>query len=536
MSDPMFRKVGGALVPLKRALTLKERQAVRAIPGAQVDEETGETRGADHAVWTVVQEFGCEGTGPLLPYPLLPLALQRLPRLSPYQLDGLARMRSAYEDGALCHDDVGLGKTPQAIAALCGSDLVKLVLCPAFLRGQWKAEVERWTTEFRGTAERAYVLDPKTRKAKTEPAWHGLLQPGNWVIAFYRDAEEALSLVGSNEYALVVDEAHNLRSLGTKQTEGVLSIATWASARIGLTGDVLVNNIAKLWPVLNIIQPGAFGTFFDFTARYCNGRMGDYGWVVGNPQREDELRRRMSFFAYRRTWDDIPAKQRPFDTRMLTTWVKVEKSHKALRSILVKGIAAVKYAEALADAKMEVIIDALLNDKRAKIPSITFTLLKKHARELREAMGEGLVITGDLPSDSRLAKIARYVKECGLRKRTPMVFATFGAIGEGANLQWAKLVNFAALPFGSDVIRQAFARAARRGNEGIITGRFFVARGTADEYLMELMKTKLKTQLKLAGKSETAKVKMLDALTVSQEEIKNVMARMLERARTEERG
>lgn len=533
----MFRRAGDALIPLKRALTVKERIAVSMVPGAQVDEETGETRGADHTVYAVAKVFGCKGAPRAAPGGYTSAFHKGFKKLSPYQLGGVAHLWNQLQNGALCHDDVGLGKTPQAIAALTGSDLVKLVLVPAYLRSQWRGEIKRWTNEFRsGAPENVHVLNPETKKTKTiEP------KKGDWIVAFYRDATAAYDLIGAQDYALVVDEVHNLRTLTAQQTEEVSGIATWASARIGLTGDVLTNNVAKLYPVLNIVQPGAFGaTPFEFNRRYC-GAFEDPSsghWKLGKPSSEGltELKERMAFFAYRRTWDDVPEKERPFETRMQTVWVKCSRGHSALRSLMAKGIDTVRYAAALADAKMEAVCDAVLNDARAGIPSLTFTHLKKHAVELREVVKEGLVVTGDTyPNpDKRLPAIEAYVKECALRKKTPMVFGDYAAIGEGANLQWAKVVNFAAMPFGSDVIRQAFARAARRGNTGTIVGRLFVARGTADEYLINLVKEKLAVQLKLTGKEETAKVSILNALNFGMEEVKAVMQQMLEDARRAE--
>lgn len=528
----LFRWSGQALLPLRAALTLDERRKVRSIPGAQVDEATGETFGAEHTLATVAEVFGAQGAPRRKGAGVRPVTNAGL---SPYQDWGVAQLERSMKEGSLCHDDVGVGKTPQAIAALAGLPLVKLVLCPGFLRSQWAAEIKRWTKTFRGVEEHVHIVKPVSLVRKSDEP----LTPaaGSWVVAFYREATRALDAISvhhAQPYALIVDEAHNLRSLGTIQTREVKDAATFASARVGLTGDALVNDIPHLYPVLDIIQPGGFGSYYDFIKRYCGAVPDDYSHLkTMEPTHQDELRRRLDHFSYRRTWDDIPASERPFNTMMQTVWVPVREGHRALRSILVKGIGVMQYAESLAEAKMEAVSDAVLNDLRAGIPSVTFALTRAHARQLSHVV-KGLYVSSDIPNATRLEYIARYVRECALKKKPPQVFATYGSIGEGANLQWAKVVNFAALPFGSDVIRQAFARAARRGNSGVITARFFVAKRTADEGLVELIQKKLKMQLTLVGKEESAKVDLISALEVSQGEIDAVMAKMLDAARARE--
>lgn len=529
--NQLFRWSGHALLPLHAALSLEERRKVRAIPGAQVDEQTGETFGSDHVLATVAAVFGAKGNPPSRGND----KVRKYPALSRYQNFGVHWLNRSKAQGALCHDDVGVGKTPQAIAALAGLPIVKLVLCPGFLRPQWSAEIKRWTKIFRGIEEFVHVVKPASLVRKKDPPL--LPSAGSWVVAFYRDAQRAVEAINEHHaqgYAMVIDEVHNLRTLGTQQTSEVKDAAIWASARIGLTGDALVNDISRLYPVLDIVQPGAFGSYYDFIRRYAGAIQDDFShWKPNGESNVDELRRRLEFFSYRRTWDDIPAEERPFDTMMQTVWVPVKGGHKALRSLLVKGIETVAYANALADAKLETISDAMLNDSRAGIPSLTFTFTKKQAAELAHVV-HGLYISGEIDQSRRLKIVADYVAECALRKRTPMVFATFGAIGEGANLQWAKIVNFAAIPFGSDVVRQAFARAARRGNTGTVTARFFVARGTADEHLIQLIQKKAKLQLAVAGKQESAKLDLISALEFSQAEIDGVMTKMLEKAREEE--
>lgn len=548
----MFRREGDALLPRKRALTKLECQRVLAVPGAKVDFDTGETTGQDHALWAVARTFGCEGMDGTLP----PFSTKEPIRkqLAPFQKAGALFLSEHAEDGALCHDDMGLGKTVQAIAAAGMYPWVrnsKLVLCPAFLRSQWVGEIRKWVKTFEEKAPPIYTLLPGNRvSVEGVPGTVELKScapaEGSWVVAYYHDAEDAMKLAidaSSEGYLLIFDEAHNLRGYKTERTESVHAASTFAAGRIALTGDLLVNDAAKLHPVLDLIQPGAFAGYKVFARRYASGTENEEGYfTAGKLSNEDELRGRLKHFAYRRTWDDIPSAERPFETKMQTIWVDVPKGHRAMASMLVKGVQLMSYAHALADAKMEATLNILRNDALAGIPSLTFTLTKKHATELVEALRDKnvqpLLIHSEVKggdSKKRLSTIEQYVLRERASKRVPMVVATLQSLKEGANLQWAKCVNFAALAYAPDEMRQGLARAARMGNSGTITVRFFVAKGTGDQYFVDLMKHKLTEQMALAGKKESAKSQLEAALSFTRQDIDTVLQRMLEAAKRKEK-
>ena len=64
-----------------------------------------------------------------------------------FQLDGIARLLGS--DAVLLADEMGLGKTIQAIAALrilahCGEARSALVVAPAGLLLQWRAQLRAW--------------------------------------------------------------------------------------------------------------------------------------------------------------------------------------------------------------------------------------------------------------------------------------------------------------------------------------------------------------------------------------------------------
>ena len=67
-------------------------------------------------------------------------------RLLPYQQAGIESIVGLFGGRVLLGDEMGLGKTLQAIAvALYYNLFPMLVVCPSYLRLNWKKEIEKWT-------------------------------------------------------------------------------------------------------------------------------------------------------------------------------------------------------------------------------------------------------------------------------------------------------------------------------------------------------------------------------------------------------
>jgi len=81
---------------------------------------------------------------------LLARAMERAPRLrllQPFQRDGVRRVLQL-RGRCLLADEMGCGKTPQALAVLAAyEEWPVLVVCPASMRLAWAEEMERWLPE-----------------------------------------------------------------------------------------------------------------------------------------------------------------------------------------------------------------------------------------------------------------------------------------------------------------------------------------------------------------------------------------------------
>ncbi len=166
--------------------------------------------------------------------------------LYPYQAEGvsfLARRRSA-----LLADDMGLGKTVQTIVAmrtLLGSGHVTraLVVCPAGLKTNWKAEFDTWAPEIAAT-----VVQGNAEQRRGQ--WNG---PAHVLIANYELMRNDLELMPAGPLDLIVlDEAQRIKNSETftsKAIKGIPRKASWC-----LTGTPIENGLSDLASIVEFLD------------------------------------------------------------------------------------------------------------------------------------------------------------------------------------------------------------------------------------------------------------------------------------------
>lgn len=530
------------LVPRKnKSKIIKRAFAIAsAIPGAKVNMEDGEVMGGPGALAACLEAAGQE-----LPEGLswgVEIVKQRKREkalgwdcLAKFQREGARFMSQRIDHGVLNNDDMGLGKTVQSIATFCSldQDVKKIILCPAFLRPQWKEEIERWAPKLGGGGAEVQIIWPKSDRRSTK----GLNPNAEWVIAYYSDAERAMEFVGYDPYFLLVDEVHNLRGLGSKRYEEVEAISVLAQGRIGLTASETYNAIASMWQIYNIVSPGHWGPRGTFLRRHAGAYLNEFNGLE-LPKGEDgehriyhvdELNKRRGLHGFRRIKEDV-WDQLPFDTKFQVVWLDPPfGAGDSIKGAMMGGIQD-RYAhlERVSMFKVPSVVELVRGDTDAGLPSLTFTYLKKQALALANDLKGALLVTGDSTSAAqRLSKINAYVARCKQEKRAPHVVATMDALSEGVNAQWAKVVNFAALDHKPDKLRQCLARAARMGQEGTVTVRIIACRSTIDEHIAHCARETLRAQFRLDGRKEKGKGDLEDAL--SPPGLKDALATIYER-------
>lgn len=214
-------------------------------------------------------------------------APMELSQLFPYQVEGARFL--ATKGRALLADDMGLGKSAQAIAA---ADAVKavtaLVICPASVIENWRREIARFAKR-----ECAWLVVSYDKAVRSPPE-------GQWDV-------------------LILDEAHYLKTRTAKRTKAIFGekcdgaggLVERARHVFLLTGTPTPNNPSEMWPMLRAVMPGAIAgaskplSYWQFINRYCLLRDNGFGAEIVKGRNLSELRTRIAPYVLRRKKDDV---------------------------------------------------------------------------------------------------------------------------------------------------------------------------------------------------------------------------------------
>lgn len=193
-----------------------------------------------------------------------PLPLQITAQLRHYQHRGFNWLykNAQLGLGSLLADDMGLGKTIQVITTLqkfkeegALNNKPALVIAPTTLLSNWKAEIERFAPSLN-----AMIFHGTARKGEFNNA--------DVIITTYgivRTENERLSK--QNWYALIIDEAQNIKNAETVQTKAVKKIK--ADIKIAMSGTPVENRLMEYWSIFDFVNPGYLGNTNWFNEEYA---------------------------------------------------------------------------------------------------------------------------------------------------------------------------------------------------------------------------------------------------------------------------
>lgn len=190
--------------------------------------------------------------------------------LRDYQWNGvfwITQLRSSGLGAALC-DEMGTGKTAQAIAALLIHRLevaptmrrAMLVVCPGSVVPHWAAEIRKFIKDSTILSPMFYspqLLADLRRK-----------DPGNAVVlvsysTLTKDQHILRDFIWD---AIVLDEAHLVRNPAKADALAVFSLKS--DFRIALTGTPIQHQVEDVWSIVNFIIPGFLGEFAAFEEQF----------------------------------------------------------------------------------------------------------------------------------------------------------------------------------------------------------------------------------------------------------------------------
>lgn len=187
----------------------------------------------------------------------------------PHQLRAAEMLRR--RKSLLLLDDVGLGKTVSSLAAIAdGWGLPAAIVVQPHLSAQW-------ITEYINRFTHLKAIEIKDRRARTLPAADVYVfrysNIDGWVDYF-----EPLGL-----RTAIFDEVQELRhGRSTQKGMAAHALRSVVENAIGLTATPIYNYGSEIFHVVDLLSPGALGSWHEFITNWCSANGGH--WIVTDPE------------------------------------------------------------------------------------------------------------------------------------------------------------------------------------------------------------------------------------------------------------
>jgi SNF2 family DNA or RNA helicase len=465
--------------------------------------ELKQTRGGSNAPTTPLRDLATAKQGTL---EVKGLGMQ----LFPFQRAAVEYMLRTKR--CLNASEMGTGKSGMALAALqAAGAFPALIVCPATLKLNWRAEVAKWlpgrtVTVLSGTKPEAFL--------------HGDIVVINWDIL--RSWQELLSTTPWK--ALVCDEVHMAKDRKALRSQALKALirATAPEYRFFLTGTPLLNRpveITNSLDMLGYLRP-VFGGWKRFVDRYCAATETRFGLNVSGanmallPELNERLR---STCMVRHLKKDVllelPAKTRAdvpveMDAKVLAQYRRAESdiidwlcetegSGKASIAMRAEQLVRINTLRQLAaKGKLKAIISWADNftgydrktgewdDNGDKL------VLFAHFREVQDALQKAFPNAAYIRSDQSKESVEEHKTRFQTDPKCKLIICSLKAGGLGHTLTAASQVALAELDWTPAAISQATDRVHRIGQRDAVTAWYLLADETIDNYMARLIHQK----------------------------------------------
>jgi len=441
-----------------------------------------------------------------------------------YQEETAKKVLKQFRGRALLSDEVGLGKTIEALIIL--SEYIKrrmvknaLILTPTPLVSQWQSEmISKFGLNVPSTDDTAF-------KSGDPAFWE---QP--IVVASINQAKSKKNwdLITCREYDMViVDEAHHLKNRSTLNFKLVNALKK--RFILLLTATPVENNLMELYNLVTLLKPGQLETATSFRERFM--KRGD----PTDPQNRKMLKQLLGQVMIRNTRalagiripprfaNTIriePAKAEIAFYERLQALVHLLNAHKkgraklVIKNLLAQAGSSPKAVEAsltrmlekqswlleiekeihavrnlcrtTADTPKNMALLKLVKADPAKlIVFVKYTATLKHLAEFLEWNDVSFALFhGGLPNEKKDGALQAFREDV-------QVLVTTEIGGEGRNIQFcSRMVNYD-LPWNPMKIEQRIGRIHRIGQENEVRIFNFCAVGSIEDYILDILDRKI---------------------------------------------
>ncbi len=440
--------------------------------------------------------------------------------LLPYQREGAAFL--ARKDRAGLFDDMGLGKSAQAIAAMdqVGARRI-IVVCPAAVREVWKGEFAKFARIPRRIIKGRDIQDLNTwLRGKADVLLLSYEMAVKWAPRLSCDLIDVL----------VYDESHYLKSPSALRTitllgdkcDGRTGLGKWVVRTWFLTGTPNPNDAADCWSMLRYC--GATPLSRDtFCNRYYRSKMSSFS-ESHSPRKEmlPELKQALASFSLRRTKAEANIQLPPIwlttttvdgDTDEIRALLREHPGmEKAVIDAVEKGGLSFLDAQHVAtlrrlvgEAKAPAFTDLLLEELQNDGPQAKRVVFGIHRRALDliydrlEQRGiKSVRFDGSVSERDRADAVAAFQGD----PATSIFLGNIRAAGTGLTLTAAADVIMFESDWSPAANVQAIMRVHRIGQTRSVNARFITLANSIDEHVSAVVARKTAAIAEIHGPAE----------------------------------
>ncbi len=422
-------------------------------------------------------------------------------KLRNYQKEGLSWLQFSEEFnmGGVLADDMGLGKTIQILAFLKGRKKIRglpsIVIAPKSLVFNWIDEAKRFVPELNVVS---YSGVGRLKSLKT-------IAKADLVVTTYGAVRTDIAKLQEMEFDVaIIDEAQAIKN---PQAQAAMAVKLLrAGLKLALTGTPIENSLTDLFSILEFTSPGLINI--------------PTGKELSTDGRST-LSRMLKPFVLRRTKEkvlkELPEKSEQvlyceMSTAERDLYSQLRDHYRASLTGQIEssglGKSKIHVLEALLRLRQASCHPGLINPEQKAIPSAKLSLLLSQIQEVIEEGHKALVFSQftsllalvretfdqqgivyeylDGQTVDRKAPVERFQTD----PACPVFLISLKAGGTGLNLTAADYVFILDPWWNPAVEAQAIGRAHRIGQANKVFAYRMITRGTVEEKIIELQKTK----------------------------------------------
>jgi SNF2 family DNA or RNA helicase len=352
--------------------------------------------------------------------------------LRPYQRRGvgwLVYLEHLGLNGCLA-DDMGMGKSAQVIAQLVyereqsvppptakrktkkaepkkaepiGVNILPtLLIAPTSVIGNWGKEIEKFAPHLR------YVLHHGADRTRDPKAFKSAIQDCDVVITSYTLVRMDEPMLSAQQWQrIVIDEAQNIKNPKAAQTKAILKLP--AVSRLALTGTPVENRLLDLWSIFNFLNPGYLGKESQFRSSFEVPIQRDH-----DLRRSTMLKKLVEPFILRRVKTDPVIIQDLPDKVEQKCYCNLTQEQAALYEVVVQEVNQV--------------IDQVEGIQRKGMILATLMKLKQICNHPAQFLQDGSDFTGD--RSHKLERLLEMIEAVMAEGESLLIFTQFTEIGE----------------------------------------------------------------------------------------------------------